>query len=156
MFLFPGQSARATTGEKLNIVAATAGSGTDDGIDIVSSRYVTVKNCNISTSDDAIVVKVTQVVRDSYDITVENCILASCTNGLKIGTETEGNITNVTFRNCKVYNPVGGPGPEGGVSIEMTDGYMLDTVTVQGIEIQNARSQSLLSWETEMQGLVPD
>lgn len=114
--------------------------GGNDGIDIVSSRHVTVKNCDISTSDDAIVIKVSQTIEDSYDILVENCTVASVTNGLKIGTETQGNISNVTFRNCKVYNPVGGPGPEAGIAIEMTDGYVLDTVTVQNITIQNARA----------------
>ena len=119
--------------------------GGNDGMDIVACRDVTIKHCDISTSDDAIVIKATffntssRKPRASYNIYVEDCIVASCTSGLKIGTETEADISNVTFKDSKVYNPSGGPGPEAGIAIEMVDGHNLSDVTVQNIQLQNVR-----------------
>ena len=90
-----------------------------DGIDINGCRNVTVMNCDIETGDDAICLKnidysvgesdyvnnrsIDEMIRkDMYNINVYNCILASTCNSTKIGTETVGNIYNVSFKKITV------------------------------------------------------
>ncbi len=61
-----------------------------DGIDINSCQRVTVRDCDIITGDDGIVLKSTDPGHDhpSEDILVERCTIWSACNCLKIGTET--------------------------------------------------------------------
>ena len=90
-----------------------------DGIDINGCRNVTIMNCDIETGDDAICLKnvdyrpgTTDYIsnhtpanpsrRDMYNINVYNCVCASTCNSTKIGTETVGNIYDVTFENIRV------------------------------------------------------
>jgi len=90
-----------------------------DGIDINGCRNVTIMNCDIETGDDAICLKnvdykpgaddykskhspSNNTRRDMYNIHVYNCVCASTCNSTKIGTETVGNIYDVTFEKIKV------------------------------------------------------
>ena len=76
----------------------------NDGIDPDSCQDVIISNCNISTGDDAIVVKTTKEISrrfgPSKDILIYNCTLHSRDSALKIGTETHGIIENIVFFNC--------------------------------------------------------
>ncbi|MBO5007324.1 MAG: hypothetical protein J6D26_00620 [Clostridia bacterium] len=86
-----------------------------DGIDINGCRNVTVMNCDIETGDDAICLKNIDYTtcqsgytntslgrRDMYNINVYNCTCASTCNSTKIGTETVGNIYDVSFEKIRV------------------------------------------------------
>lgn len=77
-----------------------------DGIDIVNSRRVTVRNSFVHSFDDTITVK--GIDRYAYesnkDILVENCVLLcdwgrTCEIGLETNCEE---YSNITFRNCDV------------------------------------------------------
>lgn len=77
-----------------------------DGINIVNSNSVTVKNCWIRTGDDAICVKALQSQINGFeDFLVEKCMIwndkVRCFN---IGGETKSDISNVTFRNCDIVH----------------------------------------------------
>ncbi len=76
-----------------------------DGIDIVSSQQVRVRDCFIRTGDDAVVVKamVKPPVCGGRDILAERCVVwndkVRC---FGIAAESVNDISDVTFRNCDV------------------------------------------------------
>jgi polygalacturonase len=79
----------------------------DDGIDPDHCRQVEIKNCHITCGDDAIVLKSTRQTNDfdfgdCADIHVHDCVIRTQDAGLKIGTETVGNIHDVLFERCRI------------------------------------------------------
>jgi hypothetical protein len=83
-----------------------------DGIDPDRCRNVEIKNCDIESADDAIVIKTSQQSDDygpSRNIVVRDCIVKSRDSGLKIGTETFGDISKILFERCKVVASGRGP-----------------------------------------------
>jgi hypothetical protein len=82
-----------------------------DGIDPDHCRDVEIRNCDIVCADDAIVIKTSQQPVDygeARNITVRDCVVETRDSGLKIGTETFGDIHKVLFERCKIR---GGRGP---------------------------------------------
>jgi polygalacturonase len=77
----------------------------DDGIDPDHCRHVEIKNCHIACGDDAIVLKSTRQTNDFGDcafIHVHDCVIRTQDAGLKIGTETVGNIHDILFERCRI------------------------------------------------------
>ena len=77
-----------------------------DGVDIVNSQRVCVKNCFVHSFDDSITVKGIDAYAqtDNTDILVENCVLW-CDWGktLELGHETACEAyARITFRNCDI------------------------------------------------------
>lgn len=145
----------------------------NDGIDIQASKNVIISDCDIYTSDDAICLK----NRDGryYDrvcanIAVTNCILTSVCNCLKIGTETRGQIRNVTFSNCTVRQAQpGDPGTEyrmktmnmtvrsiSGISVESVDGAKVEGITISNIAMENVRCPIFIRLGSRMAGEQKD
>src|SRR5262245_1055240 len=79
-----------------------------DGIDPTGCRNDFIPSCLIDTGDDAICLKSENPygaeVRVSKNITISNCVLTCCCNGLKFGTATRGGFENVTFTNSVIFN----------------------------------------------------
>ena len=73
-----------------------------DGIDITGSHRVRVTNCDITTCDDAIVLKTWKNGQPCEDITVTNCTLETLCAALKLGTESYADYRRITFSNCAV------------------------------------------------------
>lgn len=73
-----------------------------DGIDITGSKFVRVTNCDITTCDDAIVLKTWMNGKSCEDITVTNCTLETLCAALKLGTESYAGFKRITFSNCTV------------------------------------------------------
>ncbi len=99
----------------------------NDGIDIDGCRRVRISDCNISSGDDAIVLKATADVV-CRDVVVSNCVLSSDCNALKLGTESNGGFENIAFSNCTIYDT-----RLAGIALEMVDGGPLDGVSVNNI-----------------------
>ena len=80
----------------------------NDGIDPDCCKDVMISDCLVETGDDAIVVKTTELMKKKYgtseNIVVSNCVLTSRDSGVKIGTETHGDIRNITISNCIMKN----------------------------------------------------
>ncbi|CAF1096185.1 unnamed protein product [Didymodactylos carnosus] len=76
----------------------------NDGIDLINSRHVLIRNTTISTGDDCIAI----VSHDSsaiFNITVENCKLTSTSAAIKISAfeqNATGNIYDLNFRNIQI------------------------------------------------------
>ncbi|MEQ8705738.1 MAG: glycosyl hydrolase family 28 protein [Phaeodactylibacter sp.] len=73
-----------------------------DGIDITGSQRVRVTNCDITTCDDAIVLKTWKDGQPCEDVTVTNCTLETLCAALKLGTESYADYRRITFSNCAV------------------------------------------------------
>ena len=76
-----------------------------DGIDPDHCRDVEIKNCNIVCGDDAIVIKATRqgaMYGPSSKIRVSDCVLETQDAGVKIGTETVQDISDVRFERCEI------------------------------------------------------
>jgi hypothetical protein len=108
-----------------------------DGIDIVSSRNVTISDSIIETADDAIVLKSIardgQPARSTENVTVTNCVLTSSSTPLMIGTETEADIRHVVFSNCVIRNS------NKGFGINVQDGATVSDVIVSNLTIETSR-----------------
>jgi len=76
-----------------------------DGIDPDHCRDLEIKRCHIVCGDDAIVIKTTRqgaAHGPSSNIRVSDCVLETQDSGLKIGTETTQDISDVRFERCEV------------------------------------------------------
>jgi polygalacturonase len=79
----------------------------DDGIDPDHCRNVEIKGCDLTCGDDAIVIKSTRQTNDfgaCANIHVHDCKILTQDAGLKIGTETTGDIHDVVFERCKIIS----------------------------------------------------
>ncbi len=103
----------------------------NDGIDIDACERVRISGCEISSGDDALVLKST-LDRTCRDVVVTNCVLSSLSNALKLGTETVGGFQNVAITNCTVYDT-----GLAGIALESVDGGVLENVTVSSILMRN-------------------
>ena len=117
----------------------------NDGMDINGCNNVTVKGVTVDSDDDGICLK-NVTLSPSRNIRVTNCVISSHCNAMKIGTETLGDISDVSFTHCtvkqskqkKVIN-----GRRNGISaiaVESVDGAKLenvsfDDITVDGTEV---------------------
>jgi hypothetical protein len=79
-----------------------------DGIDICSSRDVTVEGCFIRTLDDLIVVKTDKGQGEAKRIVARDCVLWNeVAHALSIGAELRENVDDVLFTNCDVIHDKG-------------------------------------------------
>ncbi len=78
----------------------------NDGIDIDSCRHVTVSDCTLKTGDDCIILRAIQPVLERTavceDVTVTNCLLDSCCQGIRVGCPSDNIIRNCSFSNIKI------------------------------------------------------
>jgi polygalacturonase len=76
-----------------------------DGIDPDHCQDVEIRNCDIICGDDAVVLKTTRQTSDfgpCANIYVHDCVFKTQDSGLKIGTETTGDIHDIRFERCKI------------------------------------------------------
>jgi polygalacturonase len=103
----------------------------DDGIDPDHCRDVEIKNCHVTCGDDAIVIKSTRQAHDFGDcanIHVHDCVIRTQDAGLKIGTETTGNIHDILFERCKILSS------SRGLCIQLRDGGDVSNITFRDIQ----------------------
>lgn len=115
-----------------NINIYNRGCWNNDGIDIDSSSNVSVVGCNISSADDSVCIKTTSNM-PTTDVYVKNCKISSNWAAFKIGTESVGNVSNITVENCEFYDVYGS-----GISIVPTDGAVVENVKIKNISMRNS------------------
>lgn len=103
----------------------------NDGIDPDCCQDVMISGCLVKTGDDAIVVKTTKPMAARYgaseNIVISNCILYSRDSGLKIGTETHGDIRNILLSDCVIKDC------SRGVGIWVRDGATVEDIHVHHV-----------------------
>jgi hypothetical protein len=117
-----------------------------DGIDIVGCKNVFISDCLIDTGDDAICLKSENPygdeLRPTKNITINNCVLTCCCNGLKFGTATFGAFENITFSNSVIFNEAVNLNARviSGVALEIVDGGSMEGVLISNIRMQRVRT----------------
>lgn len=121
-----------------------------DGIDVDSSSNVTISHVKVDAGDDCVVLKTTgrrgaRPAPPTVHVTVSDLVCSSDDQGIKIGTETLGDIRDVLFRNVLIYRSKRQYRPlTGGVSISMVDGSVLENVRVSNVTIHDAATPFFL------------
>lgn len=83
-----------------------------DGIDIDSSRRVTIRHADIAVNDDALCLKAgrdadgLRVARVCEDITISDCIVREAAAGLTFGSETSGGFRRIRAERIEVHGKV--------------------------------------------------
>lgn len=121
---------------------------TSDGVDIVGSRNVTIRNCFQRNNDDCIAIKAVNYHESDDDntvdwrqnvenILVEGCVFSNDRGGsaVEIGYETQcDSMKNITFRNCDVLSVHG----SGAVfAIHNGDRALVENVTYEDFRIEH-------------------
>jgi len=104
----------------------------NDGIDIDSSRRITVRHCEIFSDDDSICLKATRR-EPCEDIEVHDCVLGTECGALKLGTESYGDIRRVRMRDCRVLYAA-----TGAIKILSSDGGVFEDIEIRNIEIERS------------------
>lgn len=107
-----------------------------DGLDICGSSDIKVNHCFISTADDGICIKNAIWLGNHNpveNISVNDCIVISCANSFKIGTETTYDIRNISVTDCKFMMTDLYPGTVSGIAVESADGSVVENVTVDNV-----------------------
>lgn len=117
----------------------------NDGIDLDGCREVIVRNCHVSSGDDALCIKGASQ-KETNHLLIEDCVLLSSCNALKIGTDTQGDFRNIFVRNCMIGGVSGDMRrvkhayADSGVSWEAVDGGVVERIWADGLRIVRAFS----------------
>ena len=103
-------------------------SGTD-GVDVDASRDVSIRRAFVHAWDDAIAIKAT-VAAEARGVLAEHCLVSSRKSAFKIGTETLGDIRDVTVRRCDAFETARG------VLMVGKDGGRIGDVLFEDLSIQ--------------------
>ena len=103
-----------------------------DGIDLDHSKNVRISNCHITSGDDCICLKNRREFEQygpCHDIVVTNCVMASRSCAIKIGSENMDSIYNVMFDNCIIT------ASNRGLGIQNRDEGTVTNVTFSNIQM---------------------
>ncbi|MFA7173548.1 MAG: glycosyl hydrolase family 28 protein [Kiritimatiellia bacterium] len=105
-----------------------------DGIDVDSCDGVVIRDCDIYSGDDAIVLKSTVAERPCRNVTVTGCRVSGTPACLKLGTESQGGFEDIVFKDCFLYDS------RCGVAVEEVDGGICQRVCVSNIVMCNVEN----------------
>ncbi len=105
-----------------------------DGMDIDSCDGVRIRDCDVYSGDDAIVLKSTVAGRPCRNVTVTGCRLSGSPAALKLGTESQGGFEDIRFADCFLYDS------RDGIAIETVDGGVCQRVAVSNIVLRNVEN----------------
>jgi polygalacturonase len=104
----------------------------NDGINIMDSKHVVVRNCNVNSADDGICLKSHDYHEVCDDVTIENCTIRSSASAIKFGTASKGGFRNVKIRNIVVKDTY-----RSAIALEAVDGGIMENVHISGIKATN-------------------
>jgi hypothetical protein len=112
--------------------------GYADGVDTDGCRYIRIANCYIDVWDDAVCPKASLAFgkpRATEHLAVANCVLRTSCANFKFGTESAGDLRDVSVTNCVMSSRSSGRKALGGIAIESVDGANIDGVVVSNISM---------------------
>ena len=124
----------------------------NDGMDIDGCRNVVIRNCRVSSGDDALCFKGAGQ-RELSRVLVEDCDFYSACNAVKVGTDTQGDFRQVYIRRCRIGGLAEDPSglkhacADSGISLEMVDGGTLENFLIEDIHMIRAWSPFFLRLE---------
>lgn len=121
--------------EGVTIRSRDLGMHNNDGINIDSSENIRIRNCDVISGDDALVIKATSAARASRDIAASDCQLSTRTNAIKLGTESIGDFANISVSHCQITNT-----KMAGIALYCVDGgdmhdVKISDVTMDGVVV---------------------
>ncbi len=113
-----------------------------DGVDIDSSKWILVQNCDVDCNDDNFCLKAgrdwdgQRVDRSTEYVVIRDCIARKGAGLFTLGSETAGDIRHVFVSNVK------GIGTSNGLNIKsaMTRGGIVEDIYLQDIEMDSVRT----------------
>ena len=114
-----------------------------DGIDILFSKNIDIDTCFIATADDGICLK--PVNGGIKGVRVSNCVVSSCANCFKIGTESAFDISDIQVNDCQFFMPQGMTYGYSGIAVESADGSNVSDVEINHIFMDGV-SSPILVW----------
>ncbi|GAA4782217.1 glycoside hydrolase family 28 protein [Actinomycetospora chlora] len=102
-----------------------------DGIVVDSCRDAVVRDCDVDTLDDAVVLK-SSFSRPCTDVVVSGCVVRSRCAGIKLGTQSLGGFRGVTVADCLLHDC-----RLGGLKLQTVDGGDLEDVTVRDLTMRD-------------------
>jgi polygalacturonase len=114
--------------ENITIRSRGLGMPNNDGINLDSTENVRIKNCDVNSGDDALVIKSTKRGFPSRNIVVTNCKLSTRTNAIKLGTESIGGFENIRISNMEITKT-----QMAGIALYEVDGANLQDVVIKDI-----------------------
>lgn len=107
-----------------------------DGIDICSSRDVTVEGCFLRTLDDLIVVKTDRGQGEARRIVARNCVLWNeVAHALSVGAELRERVDDVLFTDCDVIHDLG---REWTLRVYHCDSALVSNVRFENLRIEES------------------
>ena len=118
----------------------------NDALDLDGCHDVIVSDIVADSDDDGITLKSTSP-RLCEDITIQNCIVSSHCNAVKLGTETNGGFRNIQIRGIVVKPSsdqsslfFGRPIGSSALSLEIVDGGVMENVSVSDLTVTGTES----------------
>lgn len=118
----------------------------NDALDLDGCHDVIVRGLMADSDDDGITLKSTSP-RLCENIAIENCVVSSHCNAVKLGTETNGGFRNISIRGIVVKPSAdqstqyfGRPKGISALSLEIVDGGIMENVSVDGMTIVGTES----------------
>lgn len=120
--------ARGAVVEGVTIRSRDLGMHNNDGINIDSSEDVRVRDCDVVSGDDALVIKATSRANPSRNIVASRLKLSTRTNAIKLGTESIGGFEDIKVSNVQITNT-----QMAGIALYAVDGGDLRDVSISGV-----------------------
>ncbi|MEE1945286.1 glycosyl hydrolase family 28 protein [Pedobacter sp. KR3-3] len=121
-----------------NVKIQSVGVAHNDGIGIDGCQQVRIKDCDVTSGDDALVFKTTSRLMACKDIEVSGLRLKSNQAGIKIGTESIADFENIKITNCHIYDT-----KNGGIKLLTVDGAHISNVLISDITMDEVRTPML-------------
>ena len=105
-----------------------------DGIDPDHSKNIIIRNCDIYSADDCVVLKSTEYAKKygpTENVEVYNCRFKSTSAAIKLGTESVSDFNNIYFHDIEIYDS------NRGISIMIRDGGSVYNTRFERIKIDN-------------------
>ena len=114
-----------------NVKIDSRGVPHNDGINVDSSEDFTIKNCEVDSGDDALVLKSTSA-KPTRNINASGLKLKSGHAAIKLGTESYGGFEHIRISDCHVRDT-----RNGGIKVLCVDGGTLKDVVISDIKMEN-------------------
>lgn len=105
----------------------------NDGMDLIDSKDVVIKNCVVNAADDGICLKSDNAASACERIEISNCKIRSSASAIKFGTASYGGFKNINIHNIYVYDTY-----RTAIALEMVDGGIIEDVTVSNLTAKNS------------------
>jgi polygalacturonase len=109
----------------ISLISRTANFN-NDGIDIDGCENVRISDCYINSLDDAISIKGTGN-NPTKRIMINNCLLSSHCNAVRVGAENFAGFEDIHFSNCHIFNS------SNGITFQNIDGFKMKRISFKGI-----------------------